>query len=260
MAEAGARFVWYELMATDADAAEAFYRAVVGWGAQPMETPGVRYTMLTVQDRPVGGLMALIPEMVEAGARPGWIGYVGVAEVDAATERLRAAGGQVHRPPGDIPGVGRFSVVADPQGAAFMLFTPNAGSAGALPTAPTAGHIGWHELHAADGVSAFAFYAEQFGWTKDMAVDMGPMGVYQTFAVEGQQVGGMMTDTQGPPGWLFYFGTDDIDAAAARVEANGGKVVRGPHEVPGGGFILVGTDPEGVTFAMTGPRTRPKEA
>ena len=115
-------FVWYELMTTDPDAAEAFYRAVVGWGAQDAGQGGVRYTLLTADDRPVAGLMGLPQEACAAGARPGWIGYIGVDDVDAAADGIRQADSAVRREPDDIPGVGRFAVVADPQGATFNLF------------------------------------------------------------------------------------------------------------------------------------------
>src|SRR4051812_10011945 len=100
-------FVWYELMTTDI-AAEAFYQNVVGWTPQVMEGAGVRYTIMSAGGRPVAGLVQANAEMCEAGARPGWRGYMGVPDVDAATVRLKQSGGTVHREPDDIPGVGRF--------------------------------------------------------------------------------------------------------------------------------------------------------
>src|SRR3954464_12155051 len=122
MPNSQANFVWHELMTTDADAAEAFYRDVVGWRTQDAGMPGMRYTILSVGEAGVGGIMTLPPDACAAGARPGWIGYVGVDDVDAYAQRVKAAGGTVHKPPADIPGVGRFAVVADPQGANFVLF------------------------------------------------------------------------------------------------------------------------------------------
>src|SRR4051794_14828834 len=187
-------FVWYELMTPDPDAAEAFYRAVVGWGARDAGQGGWRYPLLAAGDRPVAGLMGLPPEACVAGARPGWLGYIGVDDVDAAADGVRRAGGAIRREPDDIPGAGRFAVAADPQGATFMLFKvfkPNAGD-GAPAPAGTPGHVGWRELYAADGPRAFDFYVDRFGWTKADALDMGPMGVYQLFAAGGVAIGGMM--------------------------------------------------------------------
>ena len=254
MASSAKPFVWYELMTTDTDAAEAFYRAVVGWNAQHWGEPDVRYTIMRVGDEGVAGLMALPAEARKAGAQPAWVGYILADDVDAATERVREAGGTVHRAPADIPEVGRFSVVADPQGAVFMLFKPS-GEGSAPAPAGTPGYIGWRELYAADGASAFDFYAGQFGWTKAEALDMGPMGIYQLFATGGDPVGGMMNKpAQIPaPAWLFYFNVEAVDAAVARVTAQGGEILMGPHQVPGGSWIVQGRDPQGATFALVGP-------
>jgi predicted enzyme related to lactoylglutathione lyase len=248
-------FVWYELMTTDLDAAETFYRAVVGWTAQDSGQPDMRYTIMSAGEKMVAGLMTLPPEVSEAGGRPAWLGYIGTPDVDAATAGVKRAGGAVHRPPADIPGVGRFSVVADPQGAVFMLFTPNGGEASPVPPG-TPGRVGWHELYAADWKTAFDFYAGQFGWTKDQAVDMGEMGIYQLFAAGGPAIGGMMNkpDMVPMPAWLFYFNVDAADAAAARVTANGGQLLMGPMEVPGGSWILQAMDPQGAIFALVAPR------
>src|SRR3546814_16874562 len=70
----------------------------------------------------VAGLMALHEEVRNAGGRPGWIGYVAVDDVDSRSAEIGKKGGKVHRAPDDIPGVGRFAIVADPQGAVFALF------------------------------------------------------------------------------------------------------------------------------------------
>jgi predicted enzyme related to lactoylglutathione lyase len=246
-------FAWYELMTPDVTAAVAFYGAVTGWTGQAF---GPDYTVLSVGSAGVGGVMALSPEMAAAGAKPGWLGYIGVEDVDAAAAKLRQAGGAVHRPPGDIPNVGRFAVVADPQGAVFMLFKGLPAEPPPRPAPGTPGTIGWHELHAADGDTALAFYAGMFGWAKTETMDMGPMGSYHLFAAGAAPIGGVMTKTEAelPPYWLFYFAVENIDAAIARVAAQGGTVVNGPHQVPGGSWIIVGIDPQGVRFALVGPR------
>ena len=173
----------------------------------------------------------------------------------AATARVQAAGGTVCHVPEDIPGVGRFSVLTDPQGAAFILFKGNLDAAPPAPPPGTPGTVGWHELHAGDGAKAWDFYSTQFGWTKDSAMDMGPMGVYQLFATGGEAVGGMMTKMpeQPMPAWLYYFNVEAIDAAAQRVSAGGGKVVNGPMEVPGGQWIINAVDPQGAMFALVAP-------
>ncbi len=202
------------------------------------------------------GLMTLPKEACDAGARPGWIGYVGVDDMDKALAHLARAGGMVHRPATDIPGIGRFAVVADPQGAVFSLFQPTPPGAPAAPQPNTPGAIGWHELMAADGDKAFAFYAELFGWTRDEAIDMGPMGRYQLFAVDGKAIGGMMTKpAEVPmPFWGYYFQVDGIGPALERLKAGGAHVANGPMEVPGGSWVLQAIDPQGAMFALVGPK------
>ncbi|MEP6965123.1 MAG: VOC family protein [Polaromonas sp.] len=245
-------FVWYDVMTSDTGAAESFYRGVIGWESRDSGMSGQSYTIFSAGPDRVGGLMPIPEEARAHGARPCWMGYIGVDDVDAHAARVTAAGGAVHRPPQDIPGVGRFCVAADPHGAAFILFK-GMGAAPNPPTAPmTPGHIGWHELQAGDLESAFAFYAGLFGWTKAEAIDMGEMGLYQTFATNGAAVGGMMKKMpEAPtPFWLYYFNVEAIDAAAARVSQGGGKLLMEPRQVPGGSWIIQCLDPQGAMFAM----------
>jgi predicted enzyme related to lactoylglutathione lyase len=254
-------FVWYELMTTDPSVAEAFYKAVVGWSSEPFGGVDFPYTVLKVGDVGVGGIMTLPPEAAAMGMQPAWLGYIHVADVDAATESVRAAGGAVHRAPADIPNVGRFSVVADPQGAIFMLLAPQ-GEGGPRLSGFTPGRIGWHELYAIDWPSALDFYAGQYGWTRTEAIDMGPMGTYQLFSVDADQGGGMMNKPANVPAphWLFYFNVDGIEAAAERVTVNGGQILNGPMEVPGGSWIVQCVDPLGAQFALVAPARPAEEA
>jgi predicted enzyme related to lactoylglutathione lyase len=252
MASPHGSFVWYELMTTDAAAAETFYKSVIGWNAQDAGYSDFRYTLLSAGETQVAGLMTLPQEASDAGAKPGWMGYVAVDDVDDYAVRFTKAGGTVHRAPADIPGVGRFAVVADPQGAVIVLFKGTGTSP--PPLANTPGHPAWRELYAADGVAAFAFYSGMFGWTKGDAVDLGPMGTYQLFATSagGQPIGGIMTKPPNIPApfWTYCFQADGIMAAAARINAAGGTIVNGPMEVPGGSWVVQALDPQGAMFAL----------
>ena len=256
MSDSHGRFVWYELMTTDTGAAKAFYGDVDGWGAQDAPMPGMRYTLFMLGDTHVGGLMDLPEDARKMGAPPSWIGYVAVHDVDATAEEVKRLGGAVHVPPRDIPDVGRFAVIADPQGATLALFKSSRPGPDQSPEPMTPGRTGWHELLAADWQKAFAFYSDLFGWQKADAVPMGEMGVYQLFSIDGPPIGGMFTKPPmvPVPFWLYYFTVPDIDAAAARVTAAGGQIVMGPTEVPGGAWIVQGRDPQGAMFALVGMR------
>ena len=141
--------------------------------------------MVGPADHAVAGMMTLTEEMKAGGACPGWTGYVAVHDVDAAAAQTQLLGGRVIVPPQDTPGVGRFSIVCDPQGAVLALFkgTPSEGMEPPPSPAPgTPGHVGWHELHTTSLDDALAFHGEVFGWRKSETTDMGPNGVYQLFA------------------------------------------------------------------------------
>ena len=248
-------FVWYELMTTDAAAAEPFYRGVIGWSARDAGYPGMPYTLFSVGEAQVAGMMTLPKEARDAGAGPGWMGYVAVDDVDADAARVAKAGGTVHRAPADIPGVGRFAVVSDPQQAVFVLFKGLPGMSAPPAPANMPGYPGWRELYAVDGAAAFEFYSGLLGWTKADAMDMGPMGVYQMFAVGGETIGGMITKPPNIPApfWTYYFQVEGIAAAAARIKTGGGTVINGPMQVPGGSWILQALDPQGALFALVSP-------
>jgi predicted enzyme related to lactoylglutathione lyase len=219
--------------------------------------PDMSYTLLTVGETQVGGLMAIPQPAREAGARPVWMGYIAVDDVDASAAQVTGAGGAIHRAPTDIPGVGRFAMVSDPQLATFMLFKASAEGQGQPASPGSPGHPGWRELFADDREAAFAFYSKLFGWTKAEAFDMGPIGIYQLFAIGGETIGGMMNKpaTVPRPFWLYYFNVDAIDAAASRATGAGGRILNGPHEVPGGSWIVQCLDPQGAMFALVGSRS-----
>ena len=257
MAAEQSAFVWYELMTSDVAAAKVFYGAVVGWNTRDMPMPAMTYTVLEAGEIGIGGIMKLPREACDAGAKPCWVSYIHAADVDGAAAKVQRLGGSMHHVPTDIPDVGRFAMVADPQGAAFYLFRPGQPAKPDTPVPPNAqGHVGWRELHTTDWPKAFDFYNAMFGWQKGNSVDMGPMGTYQLFTINGADAGGMMNSSVAVPRcfWLYYFNVGDIDAAAGRIAAGGGKIMHGPHEVPGGGWIVQATDPQGASFALVGSR------
>src|SRR5690606_414706 len=173
----------------------------------------------------VGGMMVIPPEAAAQGAPPSWSGYICVDDCDAAADKIKSLGGQVMREPQDIPGIGRFAIVADPQGAAFAIMKPFPMDA-ERPEVPQGalGHTSWHELYTTDLEAGLAFYSEMFGWKREEAVDMGEMGPYVLFSNQEGTVGGMMRKPPQVSGsaWTFYFQVGDIDAAKGRIETGGG--------------------------------------
>lgn len=114
-------FSWSELMTTDPAAATAFYGELFGWTLEKMDM-GMPYHVIKVGDAAIGGIMGM-PPGAPAGRPPMWASYVTVADVDSLVEKVEALGGKVHVPPQDIPTVGRFAVIQDPQGAVLNVIT-----------------------------------------------------------------------------------------------------------------------------------------
>jgi hypothetical protein len=247
-------FVWYELMTSDLPAATRFYASVAGWETADAGMP-MPYVLASAGGRTLGGLMTLPAEAVANGAQPGWLGYIGVPDCDAAAARALAAGATQYHPPQDIPGIGRFATLADPQGAAFIVFQDRSTEPPALAPSEAPGQIGWNELITTDSAAAQAWYAEQFGWTAAEAIDMGEQGLYRMFATGGTPAGGMMDRPAEMPysAWIFYVNVPALDAAIGRAEAGGGRVIFGPMQVPGGSWVANLTDPQGAVFALVAP-------
>ena len=242
-ADTRGRFIWHELLTTDTASAAAFYPKVVPWRTQPSSMPG--YTIWMAGQTQIGGLMA-----AAGGTPPHWLVYVGTPSVDGTCAQAQGLGAKVVKAPADIPNVGRWAVLSDPQGATFAVFTPAGGQAPA--TQPTVGGFTWHELATTDVGGALRFYGALFGWTKGAAHDMGAMGTYQIFEHGGKQAGGM-ANTQGPstpPSWLSYINVGDANRAVAAAKAGGGRLLHGPMEVPGGSWIALLMDPQGGAFAV----------
>jgi len=247
-------------MTTDPAAAEAFYKKVVGWDTTPFGPVGSYTVLNNSTGAGVGGVMGIPAEA--KGMPPNWMIYVGTPDVDATAKRVTELGGRVHKQPSDIPGVGRFAVVEDPTGAVFNIFTPKPAT-GSTPPArgprPVVGDFSWFELYTPNPDGAWQFYETMFEWEKTSAMDMGEMGTYQMFGRGGGVPnGGIMKPPPGAPAaWMPYAMVKDAKAAAAAATANGGKIVNGPMEVPGGDWIAQGMDPQGAMFAVHSLKAAP---
>lgn len=243
------KFGWYELMTSDTKGAGKFYSDVVGWTTHEMAGEGGPYTTFNLGEVGIAG-------MLQIPGHTAWIGYISVEDVDAHIEKIVEAGGKLWRPATDVPGMLRFAVMSDPQGAAIVVFTANPAMPSPIrPEPPAPGTIGWCELYTSDLEAGFDFYNQMFGWTKLSDMDMGPMGMYRIFDQGDHKPmgdGGMMTKPPQVPVscWNFYIHVDSIGAAVERVKAGGGAILNGPMQVPGGAWIINGQDPFGAHFSL----------
>ena len=253
-------FIWYELMTIDPKGAKAFYEPVVGWSMTTGHGGDDAYGFLTAPDGAmVGGMLRLSQGMTGGGAKPCWLGYIHVADVDATVREIEAKGGRCLMPARDVEMAGRIAMVADPGGAPFYVMTPKPpegaeGKSTAFSADKQRGHCGWNELMAGDAARETGFYSGLFGWSLPEPMDMGAMGKYQFIAHDDVTVGAIMGKPPQAPAamWNHYFWVPGIAAAKTAIEAGGGQVINGPMEVPGGDWIVQGIDPQGAMFALVG--------
>ena len=258
-------FIWYELMTDDVAAARDFYRAVVGWEieveGQPVPT-GTTYRMIGRSDGgQAGGVLEITADMRAGGAETVWLGYIHHPDVDAAVEQVRQAGGAVHMPAMDMPGVGRMAMVADAQGAVFYIMRP-------IPPADDpaaksdvfdyekAQHMRWNELQTSDPKAAISLYTDLFGWRQEGAMPMGDLGDYSFVQHGDGMIGAIMPlmPDMDRSSWQFYAGVDDIDRAARAVSDGGGTLDGEIQQIPGGEYSVHCIDPQGAAFGLVGPR------
>ena len=245
------RPVWSELLTTDMKAEEKFYTAVVGWTVKPFDQAPQPYDMWV---RPggitVGGVLTIPPGM---NFPPHWEMYVAVNKLEEAIAKIERLGGKILGPLIDVPGVGRMRTMVDAQGAVFAIIEPAPQSPDSPEVPAEVGDASWRELHTLDAAAAVTFYSDLFGWRETSAMDMGPMGKYHIF---GRQfdLGGIMKKHEAmanvPPHWMIYFRVPNIQEAADRVKANGGQILNGPMDVPGGDQIVNCMDPQGAAFSL----------
>lgn len=113
-------FVWNELATTDTAKAGTFYTGLFGWGLDTKTFGSMDYTIFqNGDDKGAGGMFKLTPEM--AGVPPHWLVYFAAEDCDAKVEKATELGATTIKPAEDIPGVGRFAILQDPQGAVFAI-------------------------------------------------------------------------------------------------------------------------------------------
>jgi hypothetical protein len=239
------RFVWHEIFTSDIDATKKFYSAVAGWTAKTMKMPGMDYTMFLVGETQIGGVMDLSSIPMQ-DVPPHWLGYVSVPNVDEAVAATKSGGGKVLKEASDVPNMGRFAVLQDPQGAVVAAWKAADGDQPEVEK-PTMGTICWDHLNTSDTKAALTFYQKLFGWK---AAEFGP-GM-QVFKREGDKFGGGVGEAPAgsPPHWLPHILVKDLSAARKLVAEQSGKVLMEEVPVPTIGKFAVIQDNVGAIVAL----------
>lgn len=221
-------FVRIQLRTSDVASARSFYGSVLG--AQTLH------------------VVPLHEQAVARGARPHWLGFLDVGDVERASGAFIARGAMSLGPKWVNPEGLEAAVVRDPGGAIVALARPEPDAAPLTPK------VGWFGLHTSDVERAKSDYGALFGWVVDDAVDYGGLGVLHPFAyAAGHPAVGAMSDIRDRPGvhahWLFSLRVPSLDAAVDAVRAGGGLVI-GPMALPSGARVAVCDDPQGAAFAL----------
>ncbi len=252
------QFLWHELLTSDPEAGAGFYSKVLGWNSRPWDGDDAGYTILAAPTGPVGGARVVGKDSLASAAGPIWLTYVGVPDLATALATAEGSGGRVLHPITAIADGGRYAVIADPQGGIIGLYEPAGDMAGSSGPA-AAGPVSWHELTADDTEAALDFYKGLFGWEVVGEVPLGgEVGTYYLFGTGTTQLGGAFNRPKHLPPtwprWLVYLSVPSVTAAVAAVEAAGGKLLNGPHQVPGGSWVAQVVDSHGVAMALRGPK------
>lgn len=254
-AHAPGTFCWIDLTTTDVLAARDFYTGLLDWRTEERPMPGgpaSAYTMLYRGDDLVGGMFQMTPEMKGMGIPSSWGSYVAVEDVDAAAETVTKAGGQVHAPPFDVPGVGRMAPVSDPDGARLNLYRPTDEAGIQLLREP--GAYCWSELNTHDPERAIEFYGALLGWRVDRSPGSDGYPYFEFNRGQGDNVAGMMKIRpewgKVPAHWAIYFQVADLDASLARAAARGVTPMMPPIDVAEVGRVARLTDPTGAHFLL----------
>ncbi|GAA0629847.1 VOC family protein [Streptomyces thermocarboxydovorans] len=235
---------WAELGTTDVDGAKTFYTRLFGWLAETdtREQAG-GYTVARLGDAPVAALTPLFKPSQPVA----WNVSFAVTDAEACLRAVRHAGGTRLLGPMEVFDLGRFAVIADPDGAVFHLWEPGTFPGAGVFNAP--GALGWVELLTRAPEQAVAFYTTVFGWSVD------PAQRYPQWGIDGAGFGGMtaMDDTfppEVPSHWLPYFAAEDVGETAAAAARDKGTVLMEPTTVPDGPRIAVLHDPQGAVFGV----------
>jgi predicted enzyme related to lactoylglutathione lyase len=245
MATHEGRFIWREQISTDVERSKAFYGELFNWTFEVMPMPGMEYLVIKSGGAGIGGLMAPPP-----GAPPMsfWGTYLSVADVDAATAKAESLGGRVHVPPTDIPTVGRFSFVADPQGAALYLMKPEGPDEAPPMDRPAPFTFCWETLNTSDPQAAIAFYTQVAAWTGNVFNGM------PTLNAESGPVADVQAAPPGVPShWLLFVAVPSLAERREAAARLGATVIMPEIDVPGVGKIGVIQDPVGAYLGLFEP-------
>jgi predicted enzyme related to lactoylglutathione lyase len=247
------KWVWYELRSKDVEKSKAFYGELLGWQIEPQEMNGMKFELIKAGGKDIGIISA-----TEGKAKSHWVPFVSVPDVDAAVKTIEEQKGKVVTPASDIPDIGRFAIVSDPNGVEFAVFK---GAKGDEPDSPpAAGLFVWNEYlskNKKQHTAALAFYPAALGYTtSQMAMGEGKKKAqYDMLSFNEAPRAGVEEAKPASLGgqWMPWVTVDDTDAVVANAKKLKGKVAVKPHDIPTVGRAAIVVDPTGAAVGVLKP-------
>ena len=246
---------WVDVTSPELDRSVSFYSDHFGWEAEQDPRPEAGgYTMFKKNGKYVAAGSPPFPGSQPPSSAPApahWTTYIASDDVDGSVARIGEAGGSVLVEPFDVFDAGRMAVVQDPAGATFGIWQAGAHHGAELANEP--GSLTWNECQTTDAERAEKFYRAVFAYDVEaVQMDAGPL--YRVLKIDGKSVGGLMPIRpemgEVPPNWATCFAVEDADAACARTDDLGGRVLASPLDLPRIGRFAVLQDPVGAVFQV----------
>ena len=240
------KFVWFDLLTDNIEAAKRFYGGLFGWRFE--RTDHAHYTLVTHGGKPIAGIVS-VDETGQKKSAGRWLASLSVDDVDAAADLVREKGGRVHEGPDRLPDRGMMAIVSDPQGAQLVLLRSDSGDP--IDAHPSLNEWMWIELWTDHKEGAIDFYQALVGYDNALIGD-GFGGRYRLLKRDGIPRAGVVQlpwkDVH--PTWAPYVRVADPVAIAAKAEALGGRVFLEPDPGFENGTIAIIVDPSGAVVIV----------
>ncbi|WP_242011252.1 VOC family protein [Acetobacter fallax] len=249
------KIVYAQLTTPDLAQAKTFYGTLLGWTFKDIPVSRGHYAQAMAGGRNVAGFIEHpLPSGDAARHEPLWLPFISATDPDALAQTAQSWGGKILFRPRDIPGLGRETLIADPQGGVFAVIHSESGDPADSDTPTAQGEWIWSALLTGIPANAAGFYQKLFGYEVQTSQD--PSSPLR-YALESQGYARATVNplpprlpANAPARWMSFVQVDSVGAAAEKVPQLGGKVLVEPHLDHNNCMIAIVSDPAGAVFGI----------